>query len=233
MSSQGVWYFEDVNMYKVFCPHLFREYEDKHDFKNFKKDEFIYFKDDPSNNIYMVAEGKVKIAYYTDGGKEVVKSILSKGEIFGEMALMGEEKRNDFARSIEQQTLLCPLNIEVMHDLMYKNRSLSFKIYKLIGFRFRKMERKIEGLINKDVKTRLVDFILDMANEYGQKVGDETLIRHAFTQKDIADLIGASRQTVTTLLNDFKEANLIYFDRKRILVRNLDQFKEQADALMQ
>ncbi|MDX2302693.1 MAG: Crp/Fnr family transcriptional regulator [Microscillaceae bacterium] len=233
MGIQGIWYLEDVNLFKVFCPHKYAAFKKSHEFKNVKKEQFVYFKEDLSNKIYLIADGKVKIGFYTHDGREVVKAILSKGEIFGEMAFLGEERRTDFAQSLDDKTSLCPLNIESMHALMRDDKPFSFKIYKLIGFRIQKLERRIEALISKDVKTRLIDFLKEMAEERGKLVGDETLIEHHLTQKDIGDLIGSSRQTVTTLLNELKEINLIYFDRKRILIRDmkkLDQFVLQASS---
>jgi CRP/FNR family transcriptional regulator, cyclic AMP receptor protein len=223
MNNQSIWYFDNTNLYHLFCPHTLKDYTKTHVFVKYKKGDFIYFQKDLSTRIFLVVSGKVKISTYTQDGKEVVKAILSKGEIFGEMALLGEDYRSDFAQVTEENTELCPLDTQVMHDLMRRNRDLSFKIYKIIGFRIHKLERKVESLIAKDVKTRLIEFLKDLAQEQGQKIGFETLIRHSLTQKDIADLIGTSRQTVTTLLNELKEQNFINFDRKKILIRDLKQ----------
>ncbi|MEO1653210.1 MAG: Crp/Fnr family transcriptional regulator, partial [Bacteroidota bacterium] len=170
MGSQGLWYFEDVNLYKVFCPHKLKEYSKTHKFKNYNKEEFVYFKEDMADKVFLIAKGKVKIGFYTPDGREVVKAILSKGEMFGELAFLGEQKRNDFAQSLDKHTTLCPLTPDVMHELVRHNKELSFKIYKIIGLRMRKLERKIEGLISKDVKERLIDFLRDMAEEKGKVV---------------------------------------------------------------
>ena len=78
--KENIWYFEKVNLFSIFCPHKFSEYKEDHQFRNYKKGEFIYFSDDPSLSIYLLAEGKVKILYYTDEGDEVVKAVLGKGE---------------------------------------------------------------------------------------------------------------------------------------------------------
>ncbi|NJO01693.1 MAG: Crp/Fnr family transcriptional regulator [Bacteroidia bacterium] len=226
MVTKGIWYFEDVNLFKILCPHKFAEYKANHPFKEYKKEEFVYFKEDLSTKIFLIVEGKVKVASYTPEGKEIVKAILTKGELFGELALLGEEKREEFAQVMGSPTVLCPVTTDILQDLMRKNRDLSFRIYKLIGFRIKKLERKVASLIAKDVKTRLIEFLQELAKERGRKVGDEVLVWHQFTQKDIADLIGTSRQTVTTLLNDLKEENLIYFDRKRILIRDVNKLTQ-------
>ena len=85
------------------------------------------------------------------------------------------------------------------------------------------MERKIESLVFKDARSRIVEFLHDMAVEKGQKVGFEMMIKNHLTHKDIASLTGTSRQTVTTVMNELREQNLINFDRRRILIRDIEK----------
>ena len=98
--------------------------------------------EDSATHIYMVVNGRVKIGHYLENGEEVLTAILTTGEIFGELAMAGEEKRRDFAQAMEE-TLICPLTTEELKELMYENKELSFKILKLIGLRIMKLERKL------------------------------------------------------------------------------------------
>lgn len=195
---------------------------ESHEFITYKKDQFIYLPEDSATHIYMVANGRVKIGHYLENGDDVVTAILTKGEIFGELAMAGEEKRRDYAQAMEEATL-CPLTTEELKELMYENKELSFKILKLIGLRIMKLERKLELLVFKDARTRIIEFLKDAAAWKGIKVGFETMIQTRLTHKDIASLTGTSRQTVTTILNELKEKNLINFNRKQILIRDLDK----------
>ena len=88
-----------------------------------------------------------------------------------------------------------------------------------------KLERKLELLVFKDARTRVIEFLKDAAAWKGKKVGFETMIPTRLTHKDIAALTGTSRQTVTTILNELKDKNLINFDRKKILIRDLAALK--------
>jgi CRP/FNR family transcriptional regulator, cyclic AMP receptor protein len=222
--ESALWYFESVNLYNVLCPHKVKAMPERHIFNYYKKDQFIYFPDEAATHIYMIAEGRVRIGHYLDEGKEVVSAILSTGEIFGELALAGEEKRRDFAQAMDNTTV-CPLSIDELKELMYDNRELSFKLLKLVGLRLMKLERKMELLVFKDARTRVIEFLKDAASWKGKKVGFETMIPTKLTHKDIAALTGTSRQTVTTILNELKEKNLINFDRKKILIRDLQNLK--------
>ncbi|MEQ8424629.1 MAG: Crp/Fnr family transcriptional regulator [Cyclobacteriaceae bacterium] len=220
----ALWYFESVNLYNVLCPHKVKKMGDKHTFTEFKKEQFVYFPNEKATHIYMIASGHVKIGHYLDDGKEVVTAILSTGEIFGELALAGEDQRKDFAQAMDSVTL-CPLSIDDLKDLMKEDKELSFKILKLVGLRLMKLERKLELLVFKDARTRIIEFLKDSASWKGKKVGFETMIPTKLTHKDIAALTGTSRQTVTTILNELKDQNLINFDRRKILIRDLSKLK--------
>ena len=223
----ALWYFEDVNLFKVLCPHKYPVHKNTHEVNFYKKSDYIYFKDDQATKVYLIDTGKVKIGYYTEQGEEVIKAILTKGEIFGEKAILGIEKRNEFAQSIDNSTRICPVSRDTMFDLMRDNISVSFKIHKFIGLRLKKLERRLELLLFKDTKTRLLEFLKELSDDYGyecDKTGDQ-LIQHPYTQKDIASLIGTSRPTLNGMLNELKQDNVLDFNRKRIRIFNKKQSK--------
>lgn len=216
--NSSVWYFDNVNLFKILCPHKYPAYKENHSLDLYKKSDYIYFEKDNANKIYLIDSGKVKIGYYTETGDEIVKAILTKGEIFGEKAILGVDKRNEFAQSIDNNTSICPVSKDTMYDLMRDNVSVSFKIYKFIGLRMKKLERRLQLLLFKDVKTRLLEFLNELCEEYGydcEKTGDKVIV-HPYTQKDIASLLGTSRPTLNTVMNELKDAQEITFNRKEI-----------------
>tara|TARA_R110002111_G_scaffold26397_2_gene57132 strand:- start:5513 stop:6184 length:672 start_codon:yes stop_codon:yes gene_type:complete len=217
---QSLWFFDNVNLFKVLCPHKVKIYKNEHSFCSYKKKDYIYIQADAANKVYLIENGKVKIGYYSEDGNEVVKAILTKGELFGEKAILGDEKRDEFAQSIDNETSICPISVDVMHDLMRENQNFSFKVYKFIGFKFKKLERRLQLLLFKDTKTRLIEFLDELCVDFGydcDKTGDH-VIRHPYTQKDIASLIGTSRPTINILLNELKEENYLDFNRKEIRI---------------
>lgn len=216
--KNSIWFFEEVNLFKILCPHKYPAYTKQHTLNSYKNRDYIYFEEDSANKIYLIDKGKVKIGYYTEEGDEVIKAILTKGEIFGEKAILGVEKRNEFAQSIDNSTSICPVSKETMYELMRENVSVSFKIYKFIGLRIKKLERRLQLLLFKDTRTRLLEFLNELCEEFGhdcEKTGDK-VIEHPYTQKDIASLLGTSRPTLNTLMNELKEENVISFSRREI-----------------
>lgn len=216
-----VWYLECVNLFKIICPHQYKDYKKTHNFDLYKKRDYIYFDDDASQTVYLINSGKIKLGYYTEEGKEIVKSILSKGEVFGEKAFLGEEKRNEFAQSIDNNTVICPIAVDTLQNMMKDNTSFTLSFYKLISFRIKKLERRLEILLFKDVRKRTIEFLQELKEEYGQQLlNEEILIKHPYSQKEIATLIGSSRPSLNIVLNNLKDEGYLTFNGKEILLKN-------------
>ena len=189
--------------------------------RTFEKKQYIYYPQEPSKNIFFLKEGRVKIGTYSSEGKEVIKSIVYPGQLFGELGLIGEQRRSDFAKSLNESVKVAIINIDDMRSLMNGDMQLNLKVMTQIGNRLRKVERRLESLIFKSARARIVDLLKDMANERGLKVGYEVLLRQFFSHREIAAMTGTSRQTVTKVLSDLKRSNLIHTDRKNILIRDM------------
>ncbi len=223
-SNSSFWLINDVNLFHVMCPHKLKDFGNEGHFRHYKRGETIYFTDDPATYMYLVAKGRVRIINYNEEGDEVVRAILSRGEMFGELALLGENKRTEIAEAMENETTVCPVAIDQVYDLMKDNHEFTFQIYKWIGWRLKKLERRVDNLVFKDVRARLMDFIRDLALEHGEKRNGTVEIENFYTHKNIANLIGTSRQTVTTTLNELRDEGLIDFNRKTITIKDLSAF---------
>ena len=218
-----IWFFEEVNFATIFCPQKIVALDHQIEHRTFEKGKFVYSVGESSDYIYIVKEGRVKIGTYAEDGKEIVKTILTPGEVFGELALTGEERRQDFAIALDSNTTVCPMTLEDMRARMRDNQEFSLSIFKMVGNRMKKLERRIELLVSKDARTRVIEFLRDLAEEKGRRIGYEIMIANHLKHQDIASLTGTSRQTVTTILNELKERNVINFDRRKILIRDLEQ----------
>lgn len=221
MTNNNIWYLQNVDLHQLFCPVSTGK---NHHLQTFKKGEFIYFPKDNSDKIYFVAEGRVKVGTYSLDGKELIKAILGFGEIFGELAIVGEDKRKDFAQALEK-VAVCVKTLEEVRLMMERNKEFNNSLTLMIGNRLLRTEQKLESLVFKDARTRIVELIKEMADKRGRKVGFEIVVDNYLTHQDMANLTATSRQTVTTVLNDLREGNQIYFDRKRILIRDIANLK--------
>ncbi len=187
----------------------------------FKRHSYIYWPGDEATCIYFLVKGSVKIATHWEGGKEVIKHLVQPKAIFGEMALVEQKKRIDFAQVLKEEVALFEVPVATVRQLMSTNHGFSHFMMGWFGRRLAQVENRIESLIFKDARTRIVEFIKEAARKRGKKVGYETLLSHPLTHQDIANLTSTSRQTVTLVLNELKKMNLIYFNRGKILIRDM------------
>jgi len=207
MKKDALWYLQSIDFFKDIDTNTLEKIKLKTTLKSFEKNSFIYFQDEKPSNIFFVKNGRVKIGTYSDEGREVIKTILENGEVFGEQFLLGNTTMENYAQAMEPSCLLV-IERNEFQKIMEHNNFIALRMAKIFGRRLQKLEKKL-------------DFIREMADETGKTVGYETLIMHSLTHLDIARITATSRQTVTTVLNELREDNQIYFDRKRILVRDL------------
>lgn len=201
--------------------------KDSQTHRTFKKGEYIYMPEEHADKIYFINEGQVKIGAYGDSGKEITKAILSTGEVFGELAIIGEDKRRDFAIALDS-TDCCVITKDEMNALMRERSDLMVYMMKMIGSRKLEMERRLESLVFKDSRTRIVDFLRNLAENKGQRVGYEMVVRRFMTHQEIANLTATSRQTVTTVLNELRSKNILTFNRRRLLIRDMELLRKEA-----
>jgi CRP-like cAMP-binding protein len=220
-----LWYFENFNLMKTLPPQELMRLNSATKITKAPKKKIIYFPDESSNSVYLIKTGRIKISRMSNDGREIIIAILGAGEIFGESAITDKgSKREEFAEATED-TVLCNMLSEVIHELMEKDPSFGFRITKIIGFRLKRIQSRFESLIFKPSDERVKSFIKDLVNEEGQKNSSgEIELNLNLTHEDIGKLTATSRQTVTTVLNDLEKRNLIIYNRKKIVVKNLCKF---------
>lgn len=225
MNTQQLWYLEGVELFGKLCPIKLENHTSTNLPRSFKAKELIYLPDQEAKHLHVVVKGRVKIGKYLPDGQEVIKAILGEGEVFGEMALAGENERKEFAEVMDDDTKICMLSIDELKSLMIKDGDLSLRIMKWMGLRLRKLERKVELLVFRDARTRVVEFLKDAACWKGKPVGHEVMIKTKLTHSDIAKLTATSRQTVNEVLNQLRSEDQIYMERGKILIRDLENLK--------
>lgn len=227
MSAQTIWYLENINLSDIFCDEKLNQPNEGVWVKTFEKNEVIYQPSQNAEHIFLITKGKVKIASTGDSGKEIVKAILGPGEVFGERSIIGSYTYNDTAVSVED-TELRILSSGQLKSMMKEHSALSLFFMKLMGSKVLEMEQRLESLIFKDSRTRIIEYLLNLIEKKGQRIGYEWVVRNFITHQEIANLTATSRQSVTTLLNDLRNEGVLTFDRKRLLIRDLDKLKRMA-----
>lgn len=187
--------------------------------KTYLKGAYIHDMGQPEETVYFIKKGQVKIGHRDEEGNETLRYVLGRGHIFGESKIMGESGPSYFAKTLSE-TQICFIEADMMEQLLGKYPRLNNAITKISWKKVSKLERRLEDLLYKDAKTRILDFIKDHVSENGQK-GDDGLLeaKNPFSHTDIAKLTSTSRQTVNNVISAHREAGVFEYDRHYIRMK--------------
>lgn len=219
-----LWYLENFNLFTSLNQDSMMELNKMVKEKEIEKNQPIYFPNEPSNSIYFLKTGRVKISRYSDDGKEMIMAFINPGEVFGEMAYLGEEERTDIAITVEP-SFICAINKNDFAQFIEKNPTLNLRLTRLIGLKLKSYSERIEDLVFKDSKQRVISFLLKIAEDNGKKVGEQIFVKPFLKHQDIADLTACARQTVNDVLTDLREKKIIDFDRKKLIINDINALK--------
>jgi CRP/FNR family transcriptional regulator len=216
------WYLRNHNLFEQMSDQEYKDLCVITGYKTAKKNEVIYMTHESVKRLYFLKKGVVKIAAVNEAGDEITKDVIQEGDIFGEITLNGNAANSgEFAKAISDEVSICSFKLDDFERVLEKNPNLSLRYTKKVGDKFKAMETRFSNLIFKDVRTRLIEFIKDISKNTGEKRGEETVVNNYLTHQDIASIIGSSRQTVTTLLNDFEKKGLIKYTRNEMIIPDL------------
>lgn len=193
-------------------------------YKKAKKNEIIYFSNQDLDRLYILKEGRIKIAYYDENDTEVISEILMEGDIFGEVSLRKSQGENhEFAQAISDEVSMCSFTLENFKELLRQNPDLAITYSQKIGDKLRNINTKYSDLICKDVKERVLAFFRRNAMQEGKRKGDRVELNMYLTHQDIANYTASSRQTVSTIIGDLEKAGkLTYQGRKKVIIPNIN-----------
>jgi len=220
-----LWYLENFNLFNGLAPEEMEKLNMISSMKELSKSEPIYFANEPSNSIFFLKSGRVKLTRLSPEGKEMIVALINPGEVFGELSILDAGERTDFAFAADK-SLICAISKEDFRKFIEGNPELNLKVTKLIGLKLRRYSERIEELIFKDAPQRIVSFIYNFAREHGKKVGNELFIKPFMTHQDIAELTACSRQTVNSVLTELREKGIINFDRRKLIISDEEALKK-------
>lgn len=172
--------------------------------KHLPTDTAIFHEGDTSDAIYITVNGRVKIVTTSSDGKEFILTVLGAGQVFGEMGLLETAPRSASVISITEIEMLV-IKLPDFEHLLNTSPGISRKLMAILSRRLRRANSKMESLAYMDVAGRLARYLLDMALDHGQRLGNGWVVVRRPTHSDIAHSIGTSRETVSRLINEFEE----------------------------
>lgn len=173
-----------------------------------RKGQIIYHQDERVEGLFLLKRGRVRLARLSPGGKRLDLAVLEPGTFFGEMPLLGERMRNASAEAVEDSTL-CVMSQADIEGLVLRRPQVALLMLEVLGRRLAESEARLEDLAYRSVPARVASVLLRLART------DEGVIE-GITHQELGDMVGAYRETVTKILNEFRAAGMVALGRQRI-----------------
>lgn len=199
-----------------------------HNFIIADKGRYVYFDSQYHNKLYFVKDGFIKIGYIDEEGNDIVKEILQPGDIFGQFTLERNNMQGEYAQAYKCDTSICAFTIDDFQQLLTHRPDLSIQYAKKVGQKLRKVENRLLNLLQKDARSRLLYFFWTLLPQDDTANKMSCSINNFLTHEDIARLTGTSRQTVTTLVNEFAAEGLLEMNRRSIVIHDIRSLQKLA-----
>jgi len=186
--------------------------------KAYSKGAIITSPGDTGHDVYYVVRGSVKIYNLSACGREITYRLCGPGSFFGIAEIFSDEERGVFAEATQQTEILC-IDRRDFEQLVQANPAVAFSVIRILGSRIRQAHRAIKGFAFSDARSRLAQLLVKLAQIDGTEHPDGAItLKNRFTHQEMANMIGAIRQTVTEILNDFKRDGYIRSGRGQITI---------------
>ena len=217
------WYLRDHKLFRTLSFSQIKQLCIITGFKKANKGEIIYFSSSDVPRIFLLKKGNIKIVAVDENGNEIIKDIIQKGDLFGELTLETDDEANEYAKVLSDDVAICSFLMSDFEDLLLRNPSLALSYTKFVGLKMKRIKNSYSNLISKDAKTRLFQFLKDWAEKEGKRVDNKVVIENYLTQNDIAQIICTSRQTATQLLNEMETNGTLIYNRKEIIISDISK----------
>ena len=202
-----------------------------HHFIEAKRGRYIYFEAFHHNNLYFIEQGHIRLGYIDEAGREVIKDILSQGELFGQITLERNSMNGEFAQAYRGTVSLFAFNIQDFQKILHAKPDIAIQYSRMVGNKLRVVQNRMINLLNKDVMKRLIQFFWQLLQSgTAEQTTGSIAIQNYFTHNDIAHLIGCSRQTITTVINELASQGILTCSRQQIFFPDPGKISKLANS---
>jgi CRP/FNR family transcriptional regulator len=195
--------------------------------REFRAREPVFLAPDPSKGVYLLMTGCVKVTRGDPrSGKELIVHVVRPGELFGLLARADTGRSNTAAVALHRSTVGHIAGRDI--DRLSAKRSFAIGLNRLVGERLAYIASRLDELAFRDVATRLARQLVRLAEDFPGVHDGMPAIDVALTQQDLADLIGATRESTNIALNDLRRGGMIDVHRRLVVIRDLDRLRESA-----
>ena len=178
----------------------------------------IYRQEDSAEGLFLLKRGRVRLSRLSPSGKRLELAVLEPGTFFGELSMLGVSMRNASAEAVDD-SLLCVMSEADIERLVLSKPQVGLRMIEILGRRLAAAEARLEDFAYRSASSRIATALLRMSND-----GAIEGVSH----QDLADAVGAYRETVTKILDEFEAAGLVALGRRRLTVLDAEALKRRC-----
>lgn len=195
--------------------------------EQFERGAVIFDEGDPGDKLFAVIDGKVKLARTAPDGRENLQAVLGPGEMFGELSLFDPKPRTAGAVAVTD-TVLASLAHEELRPWITGRPDVAVQLLQALAQRLRRTNDVLADLVFSDVPSRVAKALLGLAERFGQPTAEGIHVAHDLTQEELAQLVGASRETVNKALADFSSRGWLRVESRAVVIRDVEGLSRRA-----
>ena len=192
-----------------------------------ERGDVLFHEGDQGDKLYVIVEGKIKLGRTSADGRENLLAILGPGEMFGELSLFDPGPRTATATAIAEPQIL-GLSNEQLQRFITARPYVAGTLLAALARRLRRTNENLADLVFTDVPGRVAKALLDLSRRFGRPVENGVMVAHDLTQEELAQLVGASRETVNKALADFASRGWLKLEARAVLLQDLDRLQRRA-----
>jgi CRP/FNR family transcriptional regulator, cyclic AMP receptor protein len=224
MTKPKLVYLTENELFHGMSPHELQELERALAMTTCEKARLFYVPGESGEALFLLKEGRVQLYRLSPEGKKLVIEILEPGTVFGEMSLFGQHMRDTFAEALEP-CVLCVMSRNDVERMLQQHPPLALHLLEIVGHRLIEIENRLTELSFLDVAGRVAALLLRLHEKSGDQIS-------GYSHQDLADQVGTYRETVTQVLNQFRQKGLIELQRKEIVIldpKGLQQIANEGE----
>ncbi|MGX6442527.1 Crp/Fnr family transcriptional regulator [Neobacillus sp. K501] len=199
--------------------------------REWKKQSHVFLQGDPLENVYFICDGKVKVYKSDIHGKEQIVAMMKKGEMFPHVGFFRKGDYPAYAEVLEHSTLIA-VPISKFESVLIENPELCIKVFKVLGEKIVDLQNRLEEQILNNTYEQIVKLLIRLAQKHGKELEDGTiLLKSEFTNKDLANMIGTTRETISRTLTKMKKDELIEADVNGHMILDIDVLLEEINLI--
>ncbi|KQX61657.1 Crp/Fnr family transcriptional regulator [Angustibacter sp. Root456] len=191
------------------------------------RSEVLFAEGDQGDRLYVIVEGKIKLGRTSSDGRENLLAILGPGEMFGELSLFDPGPRTATATSVGD-TRLIGLGHDALKPWLVQHPEVALTLLNALARRLRRTNETLADLVFSDVPGRVAKALLDLSTRFGRPTDDGILVAHELTQEELAQLVGASRETVNKALADFATRGWLRLEARAVVLMDVERLRRRA-----